>query len=155
VLGTVLRFTAPERRGLFAGLAAVAFVLPVAVHGFAQWSPPDRLGAGALDHGTIGALRALPAGAVVYSDPWTSYSAAAVAPVHIAVAPPTHVANTRANRPYERIDAARAFARTRNLALPRRAGAGWILVDRNRWKIRLSLPIRHADARYVLYRLSP
>jgi hypothetical protein len=154
-LGTVLRFTAPERRGLFAGLAAVAFVLPVAVHGFAQWSAPDRLGAGALDHGTIAALRALPAGSVVWSDPWTSYSAAAVAPVHIAVAPATHVANTRANRPYERIDAARRFARTRNLALPRRAGARWILVDRNRWKIRLSLPIEHADARYVLYRLSP
>jgi hypothetical protein len=154
VYGLVRRPFFEERRGLFAGLAAFAFVLPVAVHGLVHWTAPSRLGAGALTHGVIRSLRALPPGSVVYSDPWTSYSAASVAPVRIAVAPATHVANTRANRPGERIAAEKQFVRTRDLAIPRRAGARWILVDRHRWRFSLKLPLVHADSRYSLYRLT-
>ena len=64
-----------------------------------------------------------------------------------------HVADTKANRPYQRRDDARAFFRTGDLAIPRRYGATWLVVDRSRSKLKLTLPRAYADARYVLYRL--
>jgi hypothetical protein len=63
------------------------------------------------------------------------------------------VADTKANRPYARRADARQFFRTGNLAIPRRYGAGWLVVDRNRSKLRPDLPQIYADARYLLYRL--
>jgi hypothetical protein len=96
----------------------------------------------------------VPARAVVFSDTGTSYRIAAAAPVYVAAAPPAHVADTRANRPYARAKAVGRFLRSGDLAIPRRFGAGWIVVDRTARAPRLRLPVAYADARYVLYRLS-
>jgi hypothetical protein len=95
----------------------------------------------------------VPRRAVVFSDDQTSYAIAAFAPVYVASAPPGHVADTKANRPYARRDDARAFFRTGDLAIPRRYGATWLVVDRRRSKLRLRLRQAYADADFVLYRL--
>ena len=95
----------------------------------------------------------MPKRAVVFSDDATSYEIAAFAPVYVANALPGHVADTKANRPYQRRDDAKAFFRTGDLAIPRRYGATWLVVDRSRSKLKLTLPRAYADARYVLYRL--
>ncbi len=128
-------------------------MLPVALHGFTHWD--ERPVAGKeLTPGLVTALRTqVPKRAVVFSDDATSYRIAALAPVYVASAPPGHVADTKANRPYERRDDALAFFRTGDLAIPRRYGAGWLVVDRARSKLKLDLPQVYADARYVLYRL--
>jgi hypothetical protein len=142
-----------ERRGPVAGLAALLFVLPVAIHGFSRWTPPAG-GEQELSAGLVRALRErVPERAVVFSDPETSYRIAAYAPVYVASAPPAHVADTRANRPYAREAEALRFLRTGDLAIARRSGAGWIVLDRRRTKLKLRLPRLYADARYSLYRL--
>jgi hypothetical protein len=153
VVAAVLRPRVEERRGRLAAAAAALFVLPVAVHGFAHWSAPARVGATGLTPGLVQALRAqVPERAVVFSDLETSYRIAAYAPVYIAAAPPAHVADTRANHPYRRAADVRRWLRTGNLAIPRSYGAGWIVVERGRGP-RLSLPQVYADGRYTLYRL--
>jgi len=141
-----------ERRGVAAGLATLLFCLPVAVHGFSRWS---RTGGGQqeLTPGLVHALRRLPQRTVVFSDPETSYRIAAYAPVYVADAPPAHVADTKANRPYARELDAERFLRTGDLAIPRRYGASWIVLDARRTKVTLRLPRLYADARYSLYRL--
>src|SRR6185437_2699647 len=89
-----------ERPGVLAGLAAVLFVLPVAIHGFANWDAPSTRDADALTPGLVRFLRHdVPERAVVYADLETSYRIGAYAAVYIANAPPTHVADTKANRP--------------------------------------------------------
>lgn len=133
---------------------AALFVLPVAVHGFANWSPREREDAGTLSPGLVAALRReVPKRAVVFSDLETSYRIAASVPVYVAAAPPAHVADTTKNRPYERRDDVRLFARTHDLAIPRRYGAGWIVLDRTRMRFELPLERAYADNRYELYRL--
>jgi hypothetical protein len=97
--------------------------------------------------------RTVPKGAVVFSDDETSYWVAAVAPVYVAVAPPGHVADTKANRPYGRRRDAQRFFRTGDLAIPRRYGADFVLLRRLRYKISLDLPRVYADRRFALYRL--
>ena len=96
------RRPALENRGGIVGIAAVLFVVP---------SPYTRPGTGArptrgrripLTPGLTEALRELPDGDVVFSDLETSYRIAAAAPVYVAAAPPSHVADTTKNRPYER-----------------------------------------------------
>jgi len=81
----------------------------------------------------------VPKGAVVFSDDETSYRIAAVAPVYVAAALPGHVADTKANRPYARRADAREFFRTGRLAIPRRYGAQFVLVNRRRSKLRLRI----------------
>ena len=82
------------------------------------------------------------------------YRLAAVAPVRICVAPPGHVADTLANRPRERVEEFRRFARTGDLAIPRACGARWLVVDRERFAhLTPRLPAVERDARWVLYRL--
>ena len=137
-----------------AGVAAALFLLPVAVHGLWNWSPSDSRQPSPLTPGLVDALRDdVPRGDVVYSDPESSYRIAAAAPVYVAVAPPGHVADTKENRPYERRDDARAFLRTGDLAIPRRYGAGWLVLDRRRSDLRPALPIAYRDGRFTLYRL--
>jgi hypothetical protein len=151
VVGLVWRDRVVERP---AGLAAALFLLPVAVSGLLNWSPSDARTPSPLTPGLVAALRGdVPREAVVYSDPETSYRIAAAAPVYIAVAPPGHVADTKDNRPYERRDDARVFLRTGDLAVPRRYGAGWLVVDARRTDRRPSLPVVYRDGRYTLYRL--
>jgi hypothetical protein len=141
-----------EGREHLAALAAAVFVVPVAVDGFATWSAPP-----ATQHLTPGVVDALrrdvPKGSVVFSDDDTSYRIAAVAPIYVANALPGHVADTKANRPYERRADAREFFRTGNLAIPRRYGAQYLLVNRRRSKLRLSLPRVYQDSGFALYRL--
>jgi hypothetical protein len=97
----------------------------------------------------------VPKGGVVFSDPKTAYELAAFAPVYINAAPQSHVADTRANRPTVRVHEAERFFRDGGpLSVPRRAGAGWLLVDRNRVLHKsFPLPRVYAGSRYVLYRL--
>lgn len=146
------------RRGLplesSAGLAAALFLLPVVVAGFASWNTLGPPGARRLPPGLVEAVRANVAPrSIVFSDPDTSYRLAAFAPVYVAVAPPGHVANTEANRPYERAADARAFLRTGDLAIPERYSADYLVVDRARTRRSFDLEELYRDPRYALYRL--
>jgi hypothetical protein len=146
------RAVAFERFDLLTGLAALAFTLPVAVHGFLHWSAHSH--GVPLSPGLRAALaKDVHAGDVVFSDLETSYRIAAYAPVYIAAAPPAHVADTNANHPYERRLDVIAFQRHRRLSIPRRYGADWIVEDRRRFNWKLRLPRVFMDRRYVLYRL--
>ena len=84
-------------------VAAALFVLPVAVHAAWNWSPSDARAPEPAHAGPRrGAARGRAEGDVVFSDLETSYRIAAEAPVYVAAAPPSHVADTEENRPYER-----------------------------------------------------
>lgn len=154
VIAAVLggRGTLDDRGPLSAGVAA-AFVVPVAVFGFAHWST-GPFEASPLTSGVQRALEQLPDGSVVFSDDSTSYWVTAAAPLYAASALPGHVANTKANRPFERRDDATRFGRTGDLSIPRRYGADYVLVERDRWRRlpALKLHLAYADGRYVLYR---
>jgi hypothetical protein len=142
-----------DRVGAIAAATAVLAILPTALHGFTHWDEKPVTGP-QLTRGLINALRTkVPERAVVFSHDDVSYAIAAYAPVYIAAAPPGHVADTKANRPYRRREDVRQFFETGNLAIPRRYGATWLVVKRPRSKLRLDLPRVYADAQYVLYRL--
>jgi hypothetical protein len=147
----------PEIQGspAIAAAAVVLFLVPVAAHGYSNWtrSPTARLG---LPQKLVAAVhREVPTGDVVFSDALTAYELGAFAPVYVNAAPTSHVADTTANRPNARVRDARRFFRDRGpLSLPRRYGAHWLLVDRRRvGNIRFRLPRVYAGSRYVLYRL--
>ena len=95
----------------------------------------------------------VPKGAVVFGDTETSYLVAAAAPVYVAAAPPAHVADTTSNHPRARARDVHRFLRHGDLAIPRRYGARWIVLDRRRTRLRLRLPRVWSDGRYTLYRL--
>jgi hypothetical protein len=137
-----------------AGLAAAFFLIPVVVVGLVKWSPIATPPLALLSPGLVQAVRQnVPERSVVYSDQETSYRIAASAPVYVAVAPPGHVANTTDNRPYERAREGREFVRTGDLAIPRRYGAEYLVVDRVRGRRAFDLPVLYRDPRYVLYAL--
>ena len=139
-----------------AALAAGVFLLPVAVHGLSHWARPTPQSSLELTPGLVHALRAqVPRRAVVFSDLETSYRISAFAPVYVAAAPPPHVADTTPNHPYRRAADVRAFFRHPSLAIPRRYGAGWLVVDRRHFPVRLPLRPVYQDARFSLYRLRP
>ena len=146
------RWGSIERRGLYAGLTALLFVLPVAVHGMREWEKPPGPRV-PLTPGLREALGDLPEGATVFSDLETSYRVAALAPVYVAAAPPAHVADTEDNRPYARRRDVMRFLRTGDLDIPRSYGANWLVVDRQRSLLRPALPLVYSDDRYLLYRL--
>jgi hypothetical protein len=135
--------------------AATAFLvaLPTALHGFTHWDePPSTFKP--LTQGLVQALRTkVPDRAVVFSDDDTSYKIAAFAPVYVANALPGHVADTKANRPYQRRTDERRFFHTGDLSIPRRYGATWLVVKTARSKLRPELPKAYSDEQYVLYRL--
>ncbi len=142
-----------DDRGPLSVAVASAFVLPVAIFGFAHWDEAP-FEASPLTPGLVERLESLPEGSVLFSDDSTSYWAASVAPLYIASARPGHVADTEKNRPYERRDDANRFGRTGDLAIPRRYRADFVLVRRDRWpRVDLALPAVYRDRRYVLYRL--
>ncbi|HVN61574.1 MAG TPA: hypothetical protein VMT59_09930 [Gaiellaceae bacterium] len=139
-------------RGRLAAGAAALFVLPVAVHGFANWTPPKT--GKALPAGLVSALRTkVPKGAVVFSDLDTSYRIGAAAPLYVAANPPAHVADVKANHPYRRAADVATFLRTGSLAIPRRYGAGWLVIDRKVTRLRPNQPVVWTNGRYTLYRL--
>ena len=143
-----------EENGPVLALAAALFVLPVAVHGLAQWTAPTPPSGQVLSAGLLHVLREeVPRGAVVLSDPETSYRIAAEAPVYIVAAPPAHVADTRQNRPRARAREVALYFRGRDATVPARHRAGWVVVDARRSKFRPGGRRLYADARYALYRL--
>ena len=134
-------------------LAAVLFVLPVAIHGIVHWQSDSARDANGLTPGLVAFLRHdVPKGDVVFADLQTSYRIGAYAPVYVANGPPTHVADTRANDPYGRREALRAFLRTGSLAIPRRYGARWLVLRRGE-HVRVQAPLVYRDARFRVYRL--
>ncbi|MFN2627313.1 MAG: hypothetical protein ABR569_01595, partial [Gaiellaceae bacterium] len=154
--GIVLtRFGPRERFDWLPAAAAVLFVLPVAVHGFAHWSPGVSSDRSALTPGLVEALRTkVPERAVVYADLETSYRISAYAPVYVAVAPPAHVADTTSNRPYGRRRDFLRFLGTGSLAIPRQYGATWLVLRRNElMRLQRRLPRVYADRWFVLLRL--
>ena len=136
-----------------AGLAAALFLLPVVVVGLGRWTKeeaPRR----ALSPGLVEAVRdQVPIQAIVFSDQDTSYRLAASAPVYVAVAPPGHVANTEANRPFERAEDARRFLRTGDLSIPESYDAGYLVVDHDRTQRSFDLQELYRDERFTLYRM--
>ena len=143
-----------ESRGPLVALAAALFVAPVVWHGLARLDPPAR--AAQLPPGLVHVLRRdVPKGDVVFGDTETSYLVTADAPVYVAAAPPPHVADTKSNRPHERARDVARFLRHGDLAIARRYGARWIVLDRRRTRLRLRLPQVWSDGRYTLYRLPP
>jgi hypothetical protein len=94
----------------------------------------------------------VPDRSVVYADLQTSYRISAYAPVYVANGPPTHVADTTANKPYRRAAQLKQFLHTGELSIPRAAGAGW-LVLRLGEQLRPDLPLVYRDARFRVYRL--
>ena len=153
VLGLVFRkHEVLSARTSLAGWAAGLFVLPIAIQAAANWSPSDARAASPLTPGLVEALReGVRRGDVVYSDPETSYEIAARVPVYIAVAPPGHVADTEKNRPYARRDEALRFFESGDAAIVRRAGADWLVVDRERTDVVPQLDSVYRDGRYTLY----
>jgi hypothetical protein len=142
-----------ERPGAVATLSVLLFVLPVAVHGFAHWDAEVTSDANALSPGLVQFLRRdVPKRAIVFADLETSYRISAYAPVYVANGPPTHVADTRANRPYARKADLIRFLRTGSLAIPRSYHAGW-LVLRPRERVRSGATLVYRDNRFRVYRL--
>ena len=143
-----------DENGPVLALAAAVFVVPVAVYGFAHWTRPALPSGQVLSAGLVHALRAdVPRGAVVLSDPETSYRIAAEAPVYIVAAPPEHVADTRQNRPRARAREVALYLRRRDAGVPARHGARWVVVDARRSRFRPVGRRVYADGRYALYRL--
>ena len=142
-----------ERPDALAGLAVLLFVLPVAVHGFVHWDKGPQRDTSALTPGLVEFLRTrVPERSIVFADLETSYRISAYAPVYVAVAPPTHVADTKANRPAQRRAAWLQFLRTGDLAIPRRYHAGW-LVLRRREHVGSGARLVYRDGRFRVYRL--
>jgi hypothetical protein len=154
LVGIALRRGFVEAAPVWTAAVALAFAAPVAAAGFDYARPddPDRF---ALTPGLIEALREdVPKRDVVFSDLATSYRIGAYAPVYVAAAPPAHVADTVKNYPYGRREDVIEFFRTRNLAIPRRYGAEWIVIAKRRFDVPLRLPKAYEDSRFVLYRLA-
>src|SRR5206468_2415619 len=115
------------------------------VDGFSGWSPRPPLGK-PLSPGLVAAIhRDVPKGSIVFSDTDTSYRIAAAAPVYVAASRTEHVANTKANHPYARRADVQEFFRTGRLAIPRRYGAQWLVVNRARSTLKLPLRPVYAD----------
>lgn len=154
VVALFVRVEARDASDRLVAAAAALFLVPVAVAGFSGWGVDERLAGKQLSPGLVAALRdRVPERSVVFSDVETSYRVAAFAPVYVAAAPPAHVADTDDNRPYERARDVRRFLRTGDLSIPRRYGAGWLVVDREHFRVRLNRRPLHRDDRYSLYRL--
>ena len=144
-----------QARGPLAAASVLVFAIPVAVHGFASWTPSESRDPYAPTPGLLQALRRdVPKRAVVFSDLETSYRIAAYAPVYVASAPPAHVADTRANLPYRRRLATIRYFRTGDIGIPLRFHATWIVVDRRRFHTKPPWRLAYEDPRFALYHRS-
>ena len=147
-----------ERPGPLAAAAVALFVLPVVVHGFSHWHASKTTDANALTPGLVRFLRFdVPRRAVVFADLETSYRISGYAPVYVCAAPPAHVADTKANRPAARRADVIAFLRTGSLAIPRRYGAGWLVLRRHEPVARVEAQgarVAYRDVSFVVFRLS-
>ena len=152
ILVGLLRERRIEARTWIVTAAVALFCIPVAVHGFGDWSPAASVDQHALTPGLLHALRAkVPERAIVFSDLETSYRIGAYAPVYVAAAPPAHVADTRSNHPYRRRLAVNRFFATGDLSILDPFHADWLVVDKQRFQIRPSWQLVYEDERYALY----
>jgi hypothetical protein len=141
-----------EARSAMVTCAVLLFCLPVAVHGFRDWTPASSRDSHALTPGLLRALETkVPERAIVFSDLETSYRIAAFVPVYVAAAPPAHVADTPANRPYGRRYSVNRYFRTGEVGILDRYHADWLVVDRQRFDVRPPWPLVYEDERYALY----
>jgi hypothetical protein len=153
VAGLVVGAIARGRYERPTALAAVLFVLPVAVHGFARWNADGTQDAYALTPGLVHFLRReVPQRSVVFADLETSYRIGAYVPVYVANGPPSHVANTRANAPRRRRGDLLRFLRTGDPAIPRRYGARWLVLRRNELTHLAARPA-YRDREFRVFRL--
>ncbi len=94
---------------------------------------------------------------VVFADLETSYRISAYAPVYVAAAPPSHVADTKANRLRARRRAVvRFFSGGADLAIPRTWHAGWLVLRRDEPVAAVEgqgLRPVYRDERFVVFRL--
>ncbi|MDX6513898.1 MAG: hypothetical protein QOE36_3402, partial [Gaiellaceae bacterium] len=143
-----------ERRDWAAAAAAVLFVVPVAWHGFSNWTVKTPPSTQQLSPGLLRAIHIyVPRGAVVLSDLQTSYLIGAAAPVYVVANPVEHVADTHANRSHERrLDVNHYLARG-DPAILRKWNVQFVVVDLRRPHRRLRLPRLYGDRRYLLYRV--
>jgi lysylphosphatidylglycerol synthetase-like protein (DUF2156 family) len=152
ILVGLLRERRIEARTWIVAAAVALFCIPVAVHGFRDWSPAASVDQHALTPGLLHALLAkVPERAIVFSDLETSYRIGAYAPVYVAAAPPAHVADTRSNHPYRRRLAVNRFFATGDLSILDRFHADWLVVDKHRFQIRPPWQLVYEDERYALY----
>ena len=136
------------RRGGLVPLAAILFAIPVLAHGLSHWSARATASRDDLTPGLVRALRSrVPKDDVVFADLETSYRIAAYAPVYVAASLPYHVADTRANRRYERVHDVRRFFATGDLSIPRRYGARWLVTRGHERRAGLSV---YRDAEFEL-----
>ena len=148
----VVGIVRPRSVGTTAALASALILLPTFVAGLADWSASPARTASPLTPGLVQFLRnRLPPGDVVYADLESSYRIGAAAPVFICNAPPGHVADTKRNRPYVRRAQWRQFNRTGELGIPKRCGAAWLVIDRDRFTTDPGLKVVYRDGRYVVY----
>ncbi len=128
VLGLVLRSRDPREHHVLGAAAMLCLVLPALVHGAWHWSVDDKVDPYALSPRLVHNLRTkVPKGSVVLAPVGTSYRVAANAPVYVVASPVVHVADTTANRPYERARAVRHWVLTNDPRVARRYGATWAI----------------------------
>ena len=150
----VLGILRPLSVGVAAALASALVLVPTYVSGLSDWSSSTERRASTLTPGLVAFIRnSVPSGDVVYADLETSYRIASVAPVYICNAPPSHVADTKRNRPYVRRARWLRFNRTGELGIPKRCGAEWLVIDRERFSTEPDLAVVYRDGRYVVYRM--
>jgi hypothetical protein len=119
-------------RGGIAALAVFFLVLPVAVHGFSNWTPEVKHDRDALTPGLIHFLRHdVAPRSVLFSDLATSYRATGFAPVYVVAVPPTHAANTRPNELAKRRRAVLRFFTHPSLEEPQAWRAQWLVLPRS------------------------
>ena len=141
-----------EARTWLVAAAVVLFCIPVAVHGARNWNAARTSDSYALTPGLLEAMQGeVPKRAIVFSDLETSYRISAFLPVYVAAAPPAHVADTAANRPYSRRLSVNRFFATGNEAILDRFHADWLVVDHRRFQVNPSWELVFSDERYSLY----
>ena len=140
-----------------AAAAVFLFVLPVAVHGFATWTPAVKHDRDALTPGLIHFLqRDVPPRSVIFADLATSYRATAAAPVYVVAVPPTHAANTRPNELAKRRRAVLRFFTHPSLQEPEAWKAQWLVLTRSgpiRTIERDGLRPAYEDGKFVVFRV--
>jgi hypothetical protein len=146
-------------RGITTAIAVFLFVLPVAAHGFAHWTPQRKHDRDALTPGLIHFLqRDVPARSVVFADLATSYRAIAFAPVYAVAVPPTHAANTHPNELMKRRRAVLRFFTHPSLVEPQAWNAQWLVLTRSgpeRTIERAGLRPAYQDDKFVAFRVPP
>ena len=71
--------------------------------------------------------------------------------MYVAAAPPAHVADTKANRPYARRLSVNRYLASGDVKIPERYHADWIVVDTTRFQTRPPWRLVYRDARFSLY----